>query len=613
MAKLDRKKVEVIKSAEVLDVIPTVGWEVEVESGNVLDVSFLYHIAGGRLIQKQFILFLRNQRKKRSVGNIIIRYLKFVSNNSRIINAKSLVEYKKHLDSNLEVGVNTKSQLYSAAAGFVKYLMSTDVIKHENTPKNFNRIKSSVTRSLFELAAKEISLYAKVYSQEILKIQKEQGESIEDAINLKYGIEVVNAFHTGAIKKIREWDNNCEWIDEVIYKYSQDELMIFARVTDFREKQGDWKCELIPIRTIEVAIGILYAHYGRLLPASTEWPLGVVDFLKSRKWHPSKLVASFFNNSSNLQYFLVAALTHRDIAPNVDSVAFYSYIDSFVKADEIGGVNVFLGKKRGAPVNVTLSAKDPLCEVYIKFQKRQRRILSEVPGGSGWLKKERCELFIIYSGARGEPYYLKLIDPTSTSNMVRYATKELSNDYPILKPLVNKITGKAFRSTIVAMDVIEGKSLGKINKKLNHSNLSTTMIYAERIDTQSSLESKLKKFQKFLLHSRDESMSRTGTGYLCGIKDEKEIVCKGISLCFNCEAKRLVLKDSYSISEWLAWVTKINKNEERLKFNNPERWKGYWEIKLAEYEALLSLCTRSEIDAAIELSNDIEIHLPYVD
>lgn len=613
MVKLDRKKIEVTKLAEVLDVIPTIGWEMEVESGGVLDVSFLYHIAGGRLIQKQFILFLRKQRKKRAVGNIIIRYLKFVSNNSRIINAKSLVEYKKHLDSTLEAGVNTKSQLYSAAAGFVKYLMASDVIQHENIPKNFNRVKSCATRNIFELAANDISLYAEENSQEILKIQNELGKSIEDAKNLKYGIDVVNAFHTGAIKKIREWENNCEWIDEIIYRYSQDELLIFGRVTDFREKQGDWKSDLLPIRTIEGAIGILYAHFGRLLPASTKWPIGVADFLKSRKWHPSKLVSSFFNNSSNLQYFLVAALTHRDIAPNVDSVAFYSYTDSFVKADEIGGVNVFLGKKRGAPVNVTLSAKDPLCEVYIKFQNRQQRILSEVPGGSGWLKKERCELFIIYSGARGESYYLKLIDPTSTSNMVRYATKELSNDYPILKSLVNKITGKVFRTTIVAMDVIEGKSLGKISKKLNHSKLSTTVSYAVRVDTQSSLESKLRTFQQFLLHSGDESMSRTGTGYLCGIKDEKDIICKGISLCFNCEAKRLVLKDTYSISEWLAWAAVINKNEERLKFNNPERWVNYWEIKLAEYEALLSLCTRSEIDAAMELSNDIEINLPYVD
>lgn len=70
---------------------------------------------------------------------------------------------------------------------------------------------------------------------------------------------------------------------------------------------------------------------------------------------------------------------------------------------------------------------------------------------------------------------------------------------------------------------------------------------------------------------------------------------------------------SQSISEWLAWAEKIKNNMKRLKFNNPERWDNYWKFKLAEYESLLSLCTRAEVDRAKELAIKIEEYLPHLD
>ncbi|PRY68739.1 MULTISPECIES: hypothetical protein [Halomonas] len=613
MAKLSRKKIEVKRSADILEVAPWNDWCVEVESGSSLDVSFLYNVAGGRLIQQQLALLLRGQRSKRAVGNSVIRFLRFVESEGSGISAHSLLGYKKHIDRNLDVNVNTKTQLYSAAAGFVKRLMAANVIAHEVIPKNFKRVKRKASPSIFELSAIEMEQFAKEKEQEIERLQKEMGVGKEGAVIIKYGNEVLSAFHDGSLKRIREWEEDCEKIEEILREYGAEDIAMLGRISDFRERHGDWQSDLVPQRTFNVAIGVLYARFNRLLPTSLEWPPGVSDFLKSRGWGPARLAAAFFNNIRNLKYFLVAALTHKGLLPNVDSVAFYSYIDSFSKGNELGGVSVFLGKKRGRAVNATLSAKDPLCKAFMNLQKRQKRLLSEVSGGASWLRKERCELFVIYCGERGGDYRLKLVDPSSTVNMVRYAARDLSEDYPILKSLVKKITGKSFRPTIVAMDVAEGLPLSKVREKLHHADFSTTAGYALRVETQSSLEIKLRQFQEYLLSSSREGERRTGTGYLCGIESEEAVTCKGVDMCFNCEAKRIILKDTRSLSEWLAWVGKIKKSAERLKYNNPERWSGYWEVRLAEYESLISLCTRSEVEEANSLALEIEQHLPFLD
>ncbi|SHF66298.1 MULTISPECIES: hypothetical protein [Halomonadaceae] len=613
MARLSREKLKVKKSADIIDVVPYVGWELEVEAGDPIDVSFLYNVAGGRLIQEQLSLQLRGQRKKRAVGNVILRFLRFMAKASGRVDANSLLEYKLYLDKDLYVSVHTKSQMYSAAAGFVKRLMAAEVIAHEAIPKNFDRVKKKTYPSIFELSAIEMERFAKEKELEIESLQKELGVGKKEAVIVKYGNEVLSAFHHGAIKKIKEWEEDCEKIDKAIRKYGSDDVVALGGVSDFREREGNWQSSIMPSRNFEGAIGVLYARFNRLLPASSEWPPGICDYLKSRGWPQSRVVAAFFNSTNNLKYFLVAALTHKDLLPNVDSVAFYSYLNSFEKGNEIGSINVFFGKKRGGPVNATLPVMDPLCEVFINFQERQKRLLSEVTGGANWLNKERCELFIIFSGKRGKDYRLKLVDPSSTVDMVRYAARDLSETYPVLRPLIGKITGKSFRPTIVAMDVAEGSSFSDVSKKLNHANFSTTAGYALRIETQSSLEMKLRNFQEYLLSCNRGEGERTGTGYFCGIKGEEGVTCKGVDMCFNCEAKRIILKDSRSLSEWLAWIIKIKKSMNRLKHNNPERWSGYWEVRLAEYESMVSLCTRSEVEKASLLAFEIEQHLPFLD
>ncbi len=82
-------------------------------------------------------------------------------------------------------------------------------------------------------------------------------------------------------------------------------------------------------------------------------------------------------------------------------------------------------------------------------------------------------------------------------------------------------------------------------------------------------------------------------------------------MCFGCEAKRVVLKDQKLLTEWIAYSEWIKENEQRLKFNNPERWESHWQLKLTEYEALLAECSRAEVKAAEPFARDVKV--PFMD
>ena len=73
-------------------------------------------------------------------------------------------------------------------------------------------------------------------------------------------------------------------------------------------------------RSIELALSILFVNYGRILPDSTQWPKGIVDYLKYRGWTPNRVRAAFFPHPDTLAPFIVGLLSHPELAPNVDSV-----------------------------------------------------------------------------------------------------------------------------------------------------------------------------------------------------------------------------------------------------------------------------------------------------
>lgn len=374
---------------------------------------------------------------------------------------------------------------------------------------------------------------------------------------------------------------------------------------------SEYTLKSVDQRTVELALKILIVNYGRFLPSSNEWPDSVVDYLKRRGWSASRINAAFFPTIAVIKNFLVASLSHCKLAPNVDTVVYYTYLNSFKPAFEDRCVDVFLGKERGSPVEAVLDKNDPYVKTMIKHVERMRMVLSESKDSQYWLTKERCPLFLIYQPGNVS-LKPRLMDSSTVVNIVRRFIKGAADKYPVLGPLVNKVTGENFRPTIALIESLSGKSVYKVKTLLNHKNILTTDGYVDRIETHSTLNRKFMDFQQYIVDQTLAHHERTGNGYICASTEVNNAPpCGELSKCFDCEAKRVVLTSPELAAEWIAWSRHINSSESRLKFNNPARWEFHWLVRLSEYQALIDAAPNQIIAVAKKMAS--EIKLPFLD
>lgn len=610
MPKLQRKKIEVKPEASIRHLARNVEWKIPVESGSPIDARFISHIHDGEKIFEQLLIWTRNQSAKRGTANIVLRYLRYVASLDGAVGSRSLHDFKHHLNTESQAGVNSKAQAFSTCRNFVSFLMEAEVIPTEQLPKNFSFTKKNAKPSIIEIAKGAVQEFSAKCEDTVERLREKHKVSREEAESLAYGDYILERYHTLSLDWIEGWFEDCRLIDNILKEVKDKQASKMATITDFRESHGDWRKAKSPTRTLSLAFQVLYSKFGRLIPSSNDWPVGIADFCKGRGWPPRRIQSAFFTSTYNLQYFLVAALSHKHLAPNVDSVAFYAYTDAFIPSREKGMMSVHFGKKRGSPVHKELPRKDRLCVAYYAYQNRLKALLEEVPGGQELLLKESCELFLHFTKTNGA-HSIRTFDKSMTAYMVKSVTKELATQHPEFKPLKDKVTGENFRPTIAAIDMLSGGTLGKLKHKLNQKHLSTTEGYGIRVETQTLHDRKLTNFQDYLLSQRNEELPDTGNGYQCGRKETPTVTCGGVEMCFGCEAKRVVLKDQKLLTEWIAYSEWIKENEQRLKFNNQERWESHWQLKLTEYEALLAECSRAEVKAAEPFARDVKV--PFMD
>lgn len=605
MAKLQRRKIEVKPEGSITHLARNIEWKIPAESGEPIDAACISHIHDSEQIFEQLLIWSRNQASKRATVNTVLRYLKYVASLNGAVSCQSLIDFKHQLNVKNSASANTKAQIFSTCRNFVKFLMTAEVIATNNLPKNFSYTKKNVKPSICELVKGAVKIFANENKNVIERIKKKYEVKREEAEALAYGDYFLERYHTLSLDWIKSWFEDCMLIDNILKEITDKDMENMREVKDYRLSVGDWSC-ISSERTLKLAFQILYSKFGRLIPSSIDWPQGIDDFCKSRGWPPRRIQSAFFTSTYNLQYFLVAALSHKELAPNVDTVVFYTYTDAFMPSTESGKIAVHMGKKRGSPIDKELSRKDPLCVAFYAYQNRLKKLLKEVRGGQAWLLKENCELFLHFTKSKGK-YSIRCFDKSMTSYMVRSVTKQLAKQHPEFKALVNEVTGENFKPTIAAVEVLSGSSLSQLKYKLNHKHLSTTEGYGIRVETQTLHDRKLSNFQEYLLSQRSKEFPDTGNGYQCGREEVPEVTCGGIEMCFDCPAKRVVLKDPKLIAEWLAYSRWIEANEQRLKFNNKQRWEDYWQLKLAEYSALLAKCSRAEVLAAESVVANIKI------
>lgn len=357
-------------------------------------------------------------------------------------------------------------------------------------------------------------------------------------------------------------------------------------------------------RTIELALSILYANYGRILPESTKWPKGISDYLKYRKWCPSRVHSAFFPTPETLTPFIVGLLSHIEIAPNVDCVAFYTYLTSFKPSSKEGKTHVFMEKPRAKnPIKKDIKTTDPMISLCIKHSERMLSVLKGIQTNEAknLILQRKVPLFIQYN-TKSIRRDIHTLDSSTVTNIVKRFLADLAKEDPLILPLVNGgCTGQNFRPTIVLIKKLCGESTIVIQDLLNHSHSSTTKIYTERVLTHSLILNKSKKFQRYLVENALKNDSSNNRQLLnTAIED-------AVDEWINCDAKRIWFKDEEVIAEWLAWEKIISDSENELKFENPIRWEKYWLPRLVKYQSLLENVLEIDKKSALILAETIKL------
>lgn len=354
-------------------------------------------------------------------------------------------------------------------------------------------------------------------------------------------------------------------------------------------------------RSIELALSILYVNFGRILPDSTKWPKGITDYLKYRRWVPNRVRGAFFPTPETITPFIVGLLSHIEIAPNVDSVAFYTYLSSFRPSSKEGKTNVFMDKFRGNKIiSKDIQTTDPMISLCIKHSERMLGVLKELETEEvkSLLSQKKIPIFLQQTAFGGR---IRTLDPSSVTNIVKYFLADLAKEHTEILPLVSgSCTGHNFRPTIALINKLCGESMITIQKLLGHSHSLTTKIYTERVSTQSMILSKSRNYQQYLVDNAMKEI-HLNNNYLSPKEASAE------DRWISCDAKRIWFKDIEVFAEWIAWEKIISESENELKYGNPIRWEKYWLPRLIKYQSLLANLTEVDRGCACKLAETIKL------
>lgn len=685
MTKLKRELI-VLKPLIKESIIEFPKLEITVEE-KTYDISDLSNLENIHAIVTALKTYLKGQRSSRAVFLELRNFLRFISKHSEKIDEKSIIKYKKSLDTNVENGLSTKYQKFSRASAFVKCLIREDIIEDFSIPPNFSNVAAEQKKSFGEIARRYIEDDSNFDTQDIKNIMDHFALECLQAKTLSYSLGAIDIIHKKAITDIYKWEEDWEKVEKIIGLIGDKDLEKLRCVNDFTKdfpmrersleeafqilysKFGDnipavkywpkgmeeffrsknWKSSRVKnllngistnvddmtilnksiknlsleqkekfnkvetyyidsdgrdTRTVELALSILYANYGRILPESTKWPKGISDYLKYRNWSPSRVHSAFFPTPETLTPFIVGLLSHIEIAPNVDSVAFYTYLTSFKPSSKEGKTYVYMAKPRAKkPIEKDIKTTDPMISLCIKHSERMISVLKSIQTNesNSLILQKKTPLFIQRNtmSARRD---IHTLDSSTVVNIVKRFLADLAKENSSIFPLVQGgCTGHNFRPTIVLIKQLIGESTTTIQKLLNHSNSSTTKIYTDRLLTQSMILSKSKKFQNYLVENALKNDSSNNRQLLnTAIED-------AVDEWINCDAKRIWFKDYDVIAEWLAWEKIIRESEDGLKFENPIRWEKYWLPRLVKYQSLLENVLEKDKKYALTLAETIKL------
>ncbi|WP_349999137.1 hypothetical protein [Stenotrophomonas lacuserhaii] len=507
----------------------------------------------------------------------------------------ALVAYRQYLDGNNDIRGRTRQQSYSTATAFFRELQQAGLAPAGDLPAGFANVEAKPKPTF----AESVRDWHEVRELDVYK-----GWLAETV-----GATQLTESSRHVLGACRGWMATLEkQASEVVELQLADWALADFVIEEGSRGALNWNEN----RSVEAAIHELHLAYGRFLPRSDLWPSGIVDHCKYRGWPPSRLKSALFPTVKSLDALLVLCLANRHLAPNVDSVAFYAWIDCIVPAEWPGQVRVKLGKFRGTGPSALLSDRSTLVQGLRGLGRLVTHALKERPGLASSIQDAgRTPLFLHHFNARGADVVRRL-DPSTTSDMVRRFISKAAETEAVLRPLVGKVTGEQFRGTHLLCDRLEGKSIFTIQSVAKHKSVETTDGYLRRLEIETLARARHLEFMSYLLdEARNSNLKAVGNGFHCAPGEGTPVGCTRHDMCGagegGCPARRIVLKDPAVIAEWIACLSHIEEHADYLQENRPERWQAVWAPRMAEYRVLLEGVTETEKLAAQEYLDSVAL------
>lgn len=545
--------------------------------GRRLDLEILRSFPLGRQLVQAFVDWQGAKRGGYTVGLDVRRYARHVVTANAEFGLHSLQAYRDALGSDSRLADGTRRSYYSNAAAYVDVLAKRGLVPDEGRPAGFRGVRTLPKKTFAESAKNwERVKAAPIFSQWLGSVAQVPNLDKTEREVLAVSQGWMGLLEDEAERAVRQQIEDWEFADAAIRRHQASD-----------EGQG-WQQD----RSIAAAIAHLHAMFGYVLPASPEWPSGIADYCKYRGWGADRLRAALFPTVKSLDAFLVLALANRELAPNVDSVLFYAFSGCVTPTEEASKFRVAFGKFRGSGADATFDRHHALVLGLQALDRVVTRTVGPQFASYSRLTRDGGLPLFLHACTRMRPAQVKVVDPSTSANMVRRFIRTAAGRDSTLSPLVEVVTGEQFRTTHLLTRSLRGESVFSVQRVAKHSDPGTTLGYLNRVEVEASNRIRHRDYQNYLItEARGRRAKRLGNGFHCAPESAKQEECVRLDACGagedGCPARRIVLESPKIVAEWLAWAAHIEGKSAYLQEHRPERWAAVWGPRLVEYRVLL--------------------------
>lgn len=545
--------------------------------GRRLDLEILRSFPSGHQLVHALVDWQGAKRGGYTVGLDVRRYARHVLSTGAQFGTHSLQTFRDSLGSDASLSDGTRRSYYSNAAAYVTVLAKRGLVPDDDLPAGFHGVRTLPKATFAESAnnwerVKETAEFSQWQGSvaHIPSLDKTQREVL--AVSQGW----MGLLEDSAERVVRQHVADWEFADAAIRKY----------------QAGDAERGWLQDRSIEAAIAHLYAMFGYVLPGSPEWPAGVADYCKKRGWSADRVRAALFPTAKSLDAFLVLALANPELAPNVDSVLFYSFKGCVTPTEDASKFRVVFGKFRGSGADASLERHHALVIGLQALERVVTRVVGPQFSSYRELTRDGGVPLFLHACTRTRPVQVKTLDPGMGAYMVRRFIRKAAKGHLALSPLVETVTGEQFRTTHFLTRSLRGESIFAVQRIAKHSDPETTLGYLNRVEVEASNRIRHRDYQNYLItEARARRAKRLGNGFHCDPDNAKQEQCARLDACGagedGCQARRIVLESPKIVAEWLAWSTHIEEKAAYLQEHRPERWTAVWGPRLIEYQVLL--------------------------